>query len=112
MDEAKFYKQVEVSFETKNAFFDPRPDLGDENESILWCELFSYAHGINKNLFYALHGFRCQGTRLVPGSSGGWVMRPEIGGDSWASQEEYDEWKKKYLEPVRRDVVCALKKLR
>lgn len=112
MNESNFYKQVEVNSEIKNAFFDPRPDLGDGNESILWSELFAHAQSINNDLFYTLHGFRCQGTRLVPGTGGGWVMRPEIGDENWESKEEYDTWKKKYLEPVRRDVVWALKRLR
>jgi len=89
---------------------DPRPDLGDGVESMCWAELLSAAHRINRQLAYVLHGFRCQGTRLVRGEKG-WVIRPEIGENGWDSQEMYDKYKGKYLESMRRDVILALKRL-
>lgn len=110
MEQQKLFKEIEVNGKIEKAFFDPRPDLGDEMESLTWADFLATAYRINKNLFYVVHGFRCQGTRLIRREDG-WVMRPEIGENAWDSEESYSEWKKKYLEPIRRDVIFALKKL-
>jgi hypothetical protein len=111
LEQQEFFKEVEVNGKTEKAFFDPRPDLGDGVESLAWADLLATSFRFNKNLFYVLHGFRCQGTRLIRNDNGAWVMRPEIGPNSWESQEAYDQWKKKYLEPLRREVILVLKKL-
>ena len=89
---------------------DPRPELGGGEESVCWAILLAHAYKLNRRLAYSLHGFRCQGTRLLKGKNG-WILRPEIGENGWESQEEYDRYKERFLEPVRRDVISALRQL-
>lgn len=107
------YSIREVDGKKRKVFSDPRPDLGGETaESLLWAELLSIMFQINKHGASVLHGFRCQGTRLLKTEKGNHVLRPEVGGGGWKSQEDYDKAKAKYLEPIRRDVSSALKRLR
>lgn len=106
----QFFVTRNIKGEQTKVVMDPRPDLGDGVESMCWAELLAAAHGINRQLAYALHGFRSQGTRLVKGVKG-WVIRPEIGEKGWESQEIYDKYKEKYLESMRRDVILALKRI-
>jgi len=106
------YKIREINGEKRKVFSDPRPDIGSDLESVCFADLLSRMFLINKEAAAILHGFRCQGTRLVKTEKGNYVLRPVIGENGWKSQEDYDKAKAKYLEPVRRDVALALKKLR
>ena len=106
------YKIREINGEKRKMFSDPRPDIGSDLESVYFADLLSRMFLINKEAAITLHGFRCQGTRLVKSEKGNYVLRPVIGERGWKSQEDYDEAKARYLEPVRRDVALALKKLR
>lgn len=106
------YKIREINGEKRKVFSDPRPDIGSDLESVYFADLLSRMFLINKEAAITLHGFRCQGTRLVKSEKGNYVLRPVIGKSGWKSQEDYDEAKARYLEPVRRDVALALKRLR
>jgi len=106
------YKIREINGEKRKVFSDPRPDIGSDLESLYFADLLSKIFLINKEAAAILHGFRCQGTRLVKSEKGNYVLRPVIGERGWKSQEDYDEAKTRYLEPVRRDVALALKRLR
>ena len=106
------YKIREINGEKRKVFSDPRPDIGSDSESLYFADLLSKIFLINKEAAAILHGFRCQGTRLVKSEKGNYVLRPVIGERGWKSQEDYDEAKARYLDPVRRDVALALKKLR
>ena len=106
------YQKKVINGREEIVFSDPRPDLDDGSglESYLWADLLSIMFKINKEAARTIHGFRCQGCRLVKGDKI-YVIRPQIGPDGWESQEEYDKAKKKYLEPIRGDVLLALKRL-
>jgi hypothetical protein len=106
------YQKKVINGREEIVFSDPRPDLDDGSglESYLWADLLSIMFKINKDAARTIHGFRCQGCRLVKGEKI-YVIRPQIGPDGWESQEEYDKAKKKYLEPIRGDVLLALKRL-
>jgi len=106
------YKIRDVDGNKRKVFSDPRPDIGSDLESLYFADLLSKIFLINKEAAAILHGFRCQGTRLVKSEKGNYVLRPVIGERGWKSQEDYDEAKTRYLEPVRRDVALALKRLR
>ena len=106
------YKIRDVDGNKRKVFSDPRPDIGSDLESLYFADLLSKIFLINKEAAAILHGFRCQGTRLVKSEKGNYVLRPVIGERGWQSQEDYDEAKTRYLEPVRRDVALALKRLR
>ena len=106
------YKIRDVDGKKSKVFMDPRPDIGSDLESLYFADLLSKIFLINKEAAAILHGFRCQGTRLVKSEKGNYVLRPVIGERGWKSQEDYDEAKTRYLEPVRRDVALALKRLR
>ncbi len=106
------YKIRDVDGSKRKVLSDPRPDIGSDLESLYFADLLSKIFLINKEAAAILHGFRCQGTRLVKSEKGNYVLRPVIGERGWKSQEDYDEAKTRYLEPVRRDVALALKRLR
>mgnify|MGYP001175584185 CR=1 FL=1 len=78
---------------------DPRPDL--KEDSALWDALLRIAETRNEQFAGVLNGFRCGGTRVRKGKSG-WVLRPDIdptGRAAWESQDEYDEFKERFLKP-------------
>jgi hypothetical protein len=106
------YKIREANGEKRKVFSDPRPDIGSDLESLYFADFLSILFSVNKEAASILHGFRCQGTRLIKTEKGNYVLRPVIGKGGWESQEGYDKAKAKYLEPVRRDVASALKRLR
>lgn len=108
----KPYVLKKINGEEQIVFTDPRPDVGEDVENFLWADFLCSIYRINKEAALILHGFRCQGTRLVKGEGGGYVIRPHIGKDGWESQEDYNRAKVKYLEPIRREILLALKKLR
>ncbi len=107
----EFFVKKTIDGKETRCVTDPRPDLGDGLESLNWADLLMTAWQINRRMAYALHGFRCCGTRLVKNEKGSWVLRPEISPRGWESKEDYDKFKEKYLEPNRRDVILALKKI-
>lgn len=86
----------------------PRPDLIEDVE--LWARLLLKAYPIDgaksDGLFAALHGMRCAGARLRLGQTTAILSSPEdFGQDEWA------EWKAKYLEPHRETLLRLLKEL-
>lgn len=99
----------------KISFHDPRPDLGEtEGDSILWSMLLELAHDVDPNLYGALHGMRCQGTRLQKSPKWGRVLVPMIdasGDTGWRSRAEYDAEKRKWLDPFREKVIWLLGKI-
>lgn len=80
--------------EGKVVFVDPRPDLAKTpTESILYGVLLMKAWAKNRELAMLLHGFRCQGTKLVVTPNAVKlqpVIDPRIG---WPTQDDYDKEK-------------------
>ncbi len=95
-------------------FYDPRPDLNENyGDSVLWTMLLELAHNADPNLYGALLGFRCQGTTLKKNVRWGHILTPAIdpkGDIAWRSQKEYDEEKRKWLDPYRKEIIALLKK--
>ena len=88
---------------------DPRPDLVEDSE--LWTRFLQLAEDENKQLTGILHGFRCQGTRIVLGRSG-YVLRPELDPDKgWKNRQEYEKERDKWLMPHIDVIAELLKKL-
>ncbi len=88
---------------------DPRPDLVED--SALWVRFLELAGEKDKQLAGTLHGFRCQGTRIVLGRSG-YVLRPELDPEKgWNSQQEYERMREKWLKPHIEKIAQLLKKL-
>lgn len=113
---SRFKRVLNVEKPTHNGITitDPRPDLTED--SILWATFLTLAARESQQLFEALHGFRCCGTRLVQATSGTlagmYVLRPDIdptGANAWTSQEEYETWKAKYLKPLEPQLLKVLK---
>lgn len=92
-------------------FCDPRPDLGGEDEKYWWFWLLANAWEVNKELAITLHGFRCQGCKLEPNSSGGMKIVPEVSERGWESVEDYQMARDKYLVPHQKQLVKLLKNL-
>lgn len=95
---------------------DPRPDL--QEDSSLWRMLLAIAHEANENLYGALHGLRCIGTRLERSKQWGLVLKPilpgpGIGGNvtDWASMEDYRAVAQEYLRPHHDLLLGLLKKI-
>lgn len=91
---------------------DPRPDLKEDSE--LWTAILKNAARSNLELYGILHGFRCMGTRLKHNSKGNVVLRPDIdptGARAWASQQEYDQAKNRYLVPHHAEITELLSEL-
>lgn len=114
MSRFKKVLNVETPVQGSNGVVDPRPDLSED--SSLWVSFLTLAARESQQLFEALHGFRCCGTRLVQAASGPlagmYVLRPDIdptGADAWTSQEEYETWKTKYLKPLEPQLLKVLK---
>jgi hypothetical protein len=80
---------------------DPRPDLVDDSE--LWAALLELAGYRSGELFGALHGMRCMGTRIRRASKGYvYILRPDIdptGCLAWETEEQYKEARDKWLKP-------------
>ena len=88
---------------------DPRPDLVEDSE--LWTRFLHLAEDENKKLTGALHGFRCQGTRIVQGKKG-YLLRPELDpSKGWKSRQEYEKERDKWLMPHIDVIAELLKKL-
>ena len=88
---------------------DPRPDLAEDSE--LWTRFLHLAEDENKKLTGALHGFRCQGTRIVQGKKG-YLLRPELDpSKGWKSRQEYEKERDKWLMPHIDVIAELLKKL-
>lgn len=116
MSRFKKVLNVETPVQGSNGVVDPRPDLSED--SSLWVLFLTLAARESQQLFEALHGFRCCGTRLIQATSGPlagmYVLRPDIdptGADAWMSQEEYETWKAKYLKPLEPQLLKVLKQL-
>ena len=93
-------------------FQDPRPDLSAD--SSLWRILLTIAHEANVNLYGALHGLRCIGTRLERSKQWGLVMKPILPGENvtdWASMEDYRAVAQEYLRPHHDLLLGLLKKI-
>ena len=107
---------------------DPRPDLAED--SVLWSRLLALAKEETERLnnkttvkqkqtgsfFGVLHGFRCAGTRLRRSETGSgmYVLRPDIdptGERAWLSQEEYEQFRDRYLAPWKDVLVRVLQRL-
>jgi len=93
-------------------FRDPREDLAAENpeESYWWGWLLAEAWPVSRELAITLHGFRCQGTRLMRNDTG-FAMKPEVSDRGWQSQEEYTQVRGEYLVPHREKLTRLLKNL-
>lgn len=118
------------------AFQDPRPDL--QEDSSLWRILLEVAHKANGNLYGALHGLRCIGTRLERNKQWGLALKPILPGDKianyggsagpagsggetitavrgiitdWASVEDYKAVAQEYLRPHHDVLLGLLKKI-
>lgn len=88
---------------------DPRPDLAEDSE--LWTRFLQLAEDENKKLTGILHGFRCQGTRIVLGRSG-YVLRPELDpAKGWKNRQEYEKERDKWLKPHTEKIAQLLKNL-
>lgn len=107
---------------------DPRPDLAED--SVPWSRLLALAKEETERLnnkttvkqkqtgsfFGVLHGFRCAGTRLRRSETGSgmYVLRPDIdptGERAWMSQEEYEQFRDRYLAPWKDVLVRVLQRL-
>jgi len=77
---------------------DPRPDL--TRDSTLWTRLLESSWDPdNSELFFTLHGFRCNSLRLVQGMNS-YVLRPEFDAQSGFNNEaHYRELRDKHLMP-------------
>ena len=93
--EARFTK---INGEFVPEFADPRPDL--KEDSALWVKFLTAAwNPDNSDLYFTLHGFRCNSLRLVRGSQG-YVLRPEFDERSgFSDEQDYREARDKYLVP-------------
>lgn len=93
-------------------FQDPRSDLEAQDglESLTWCCLLADAWAVSRELAVTLHGFRCQGSRLVK-TEKGYAIKPEVGEQGWESEKEYQEARDKYLVPYREQLTRLLKNL-
>jgi len=103
---------------------DPRPDITEDSH--LWANLLQMAaeqdkeagrvYGEHDNTICGvLNGFRCNGTRLKAGSMRGegiWSLQPDFEPtEAWESQEEYDDFKKRYLGPYGTLLINLLREL-
>lgn len=105
----------EVRFNNRNGEYypelaDPRPDLKADSE--LWVKLLESSwNPDNADLFFILHGFRCNSLRLVRGSQG-YVLRPEFDEHSgWQDEQDYRECRDKYLVPHKVELERLLRGL-
>jgi len=93
-----------TTLENRQKWTDPRPDL--YADSSLWTRLLRAAYGQDggdpRGLFAALHGFRCCGASLRLGNHTAILDPGEI------TPADYDDWKRRYLEPHREALVCLL----
>lgn len=89
---------------------DPRPDLMEDSE--LWKKFLQLAQETNPILAGTLHGFRCQGTRIVRGKNG-YMLRPELNPskDGWSSRQEYERERDVWLLPHLKEIADLLKRL-
>lgn len=88
---------------------DPRPDLAED--SALWVRFLELAGEKDKQLAWTLHGFRCQGTRIVQGKKG-YLLRPELDPTKgWKNRQEYEKERDRWLMPHIDVIAELLKKL-
>ncbi|MTI95202.1 MAG: hypothetical protein FH749_06895 [Firmicutes bacterium] len=94
---------------------DPRPDLPDSElyQDLLMLALANDAKAKTPGkLLGAFHGMRCAGTALEQTPKGGYKLRPVVGEEAWPSEADYRAACKKYLDPIRQEVLSTLKSLR
>ena len=114
------------------SFQDPRPDLPEDGS--LWSILLTVAHEASPDLYGALHGLRCIGTRLERSKQWGLVLKPILPGDKvtgygnvgpggemltavpdsitgWASMEDYRAVAQEYLRPHHDLLLGLLRKI-
>ena len=103
----------EVGFDR---FQDPRPEL--QEDSSLWRILLEVSHEANPNLYGALHGLRCIGTRLERSKQWGLVLKPILPGigigeniTGWKDKEDYRAVAQEYLRPHHDLLLGLLKKI-
>ena len=88
---------------------DPRPDLAED--SALWVRFLDLAGEKDKQLAGTLHGFRCQGTRIVQGKKG-YLLRPGLDPTKgWKNRQEYEKERDKWLMPHISVIAELLKRL-
>lgn len=93
-------------------FTDPQPDLGKEHkDGPLWAQLLATAYAKSPILCGSLHGFRCMGTKIQKGTSGGYVIRPVLGPMTWTSAREYERDRERYLRPYAAEIAALLGEL-
>lgn len=73
---------------------DPRPDLKDD--SAAWAEVLTATLPRSLELACILHGFRCQGCRLLQQRTH-YKIVPVIGAHGWRNREDYQRYADKYL---------------
>ena len=108
-----FLRPNEVRYYTKTGrpeFQDPRPDLPED--TVLWTKLLELAWDSEApDLFFTLHGFRCNSLRLIKGARG-YVLRPEFDEHSgWEDKADYEAARDKMLTPHRDEVARLLRGL-
>jgi hypothetical protein len=110
-----FLRPNEVRISTKNGKYqtdphDPRPDLTEDSR--LWSKLLALAWDSDgPDLFFTLHGFRCNSLRLIKGAKG-YVLRPEFDARSgWIDKADYEAARDKDLMPHRDEVARLLRGL-
>lgn len=94
---------------------DPRPDLSSDHR--LWQRILKAAHNLPDEkaafeLVCILNGIRSGGTLLMKGKDS-FVFRPLIDdpndpGKGWASQEEYEYMRDKYMKPHLNNIKVLL----
>lgn len=97
---------VGYASESTGELQDPRTDM--QEDSALWEQLFKLAK--EYELAETLHGFRCMGTNLVPGSKF-YKMVPLYGKDYWPDEGYYQECRKQYLAPHAKELTVLLTEL-
>jgi len=80
---------------------DPRKDMSVDHQ--YWEDILWNAWHFTKPLYYILHGIRCGGGELTLTRNSFRLLPGE-----W-SEQEWDEIKQKYLDPIRDKLVSILK---
>lgn len=94
----------------------PRPDL--QGDASKWAMLLRLAHENNEQFYGVLHGIRAGGTILKEAKTASgikrWILHPIIdpsGNKGWASQDEYNEAREKFLMPYKQELSELLSQL-
>lgn len=106
----EFEYQTIKNPDTGKEYEDPRPDMPED--SFLWLQMFVDADRISPEFYQHLLYMRSAGTRIVTGKSGGFVIRPEIGGKgTWLNEAQYKEYAARWLAPHRNEIIKILANL-